>query len=121
VPVQAANEPDDDELTIFDAKNIVLTGEHGRRTASSSRPASRTPVVRWGLCGDNQAQQRHVTRRFGRGGRPVVIENIPYIVCPRCGERYFTAATMREIERLKQLRTERARRKPVAVFSFGAA
>jgi YgiT-type zinc finger domain-containing protein len=62
-----------------------------------------------------------VTRSFGRGDRLVVIENIPYIVCPRCGERYFTAATMREIERLKQLRADRVRRKSVPILSFGGA
>jgi hypothetical protein len=42
-------------------------------------------------------------------------------VCPRCGERYFTASTMREIERLRQLKADRVRRKSVAVVSFGAA
>jgi hypothetical protein len=51
----------------------------------------------------------------------LVIENIPYLVCGRCGERYFTAATMREIERLKQARVDRVRRRPIPIVSFGAA
>jgi YgiT-type zinc finger domain-containing protein len=66
-------------------------------------------------------QIRHVTRSFGRGERLVVIEKIPYVFCPRCGERYFTAPTMREIERLKLLKAARLRRRPIPIVSFGAA
>ena len=77
--------------------------------------------MRCDLCGTETAQLRHVTRSFGRGDRLLVIENIPYVFCARCGERYFTAATMREIERLKQLKGDRARRRPVPIISFGAA
>jgi len=73
------------------------------------------------MCGARTARVRHVTRSFGRGDRLVVIENIPYVVCPRCGERYFTAATMREIERLKMLKAARMRRRQIPIVSFGAA
>jgi YgiT-type zinc finger domain-containing protein len=62
-----------------------------------------------------------VTRSFGRGDRLLVIENIPCLFCSRCGERYFTAATIREIERLKQSRGGRMRRRAVPIVSFGAA
>ena len=62
-----------------------------------------------------------MTRSFGKGERLLVIENIPYLFCPRCGERYFTAATMREIERIKTTKTARIRRTPVPIVSFGAA
>lgn len=78
-------------------------------------------MIRCDLCGADTAQLRHVTRSFGRGDRLVVIENIPYVLCGRCGERYFTAATMREIERLKQFKIDRVRRRPVPIVSFGAA
>ena len=77
--------------------------------------------MRCDLCGTATAQLRHVTRSFGRGDRLLVIENIPYVFCARCGERYFTAATMREIERLKQLKADRVRRRSVPIVSFGAA
>ena len=77
--------------------------------------------MRCDVCGANTARQRLVTRSFGRGDRLVVIENIPYVFCPRCGERYFTAATMREIDRLKQLKVDRVRRRPVPIVAFGAA
>ena len=77
--------------------------------------------MRCDLCGCDTAQVRHVTRSFGRGDRLLVIENIPYVFCARCRERYFTAITMREIERLKQSKVERTRRRPVPIVSFGAA
>jgi YgiT-type zinc finger domain-containing protein len=62
-----------------------------------------------------------VTRSFGRGDRLLVIEHIPYLFCSRCGERYFTATTLREIERIKVKRSSVIRRKPIPVVSFGAA
>jgi YgiT-type zinc finger domain-containing protein len=62
-----------------------------------------------------------VTRSFGKGARLVVIENIPYVFCSRCGERYFTAATMREIERLKTAKAATLPRRPIPIVSFGAA
>ena len=73
------------------------------------------------LCGADTAQLRYVTRSFGHDDRLLVIENIPYVFCGRCGERYFTAATMREIERLKQSKVDRARRRSIPIVSFGAA
>lgn len=63
----------------------------------------------------------HAADEFGRGERLLVIENIPYVFCGRCGERYFTAATMGEIERLKQAKDNRARRRRVPIIAFGAA
>lgn len=78
-------------------------------------------MTRCDICGAKAAQLRFVTRSFGRGHSLVVIERIPYISCSRCGERYFTASTMREIERLKQLKGGRVRRRPVPIIAFGAA
>jgi len=48
----------------------------------------------------------------------LVIEGIPLWSCPRCGESYFTAQTLHEIERIKTLRKAVAveRRVPVAAF-----
>ncbi len=47
-----------------------------------------------------------------------MIEGIPLIACPHCGESWFTAQTMHEIERIKRLRKSVAvkRAVPVAVF-----
>jgi YgiT-type zinc finger domain-containing protein len=63
-------------------------------------------------------QHREVTRSFGRGPSLLVIEGIPLWSCPHCGESYFTAQTLHEIERIKTLRKSVAveRRVPVAAF-----
>ena len=73
------------------------------------------------MCGREGALVRRVTRSFGKGEGLLVIENIPYVFCPSCGERYFTAGTLREIERIKALKTTRIRRKPIPIVSFGVA
>ena len=41
--------------------------------------------------------------------------------CPHCGESYFTAQTMHELERIKALRKSVAVRKPVSVAEFHPA
>ncbi|MGH8654841.1 MAG: type II toxin-antitoxin system MqsA family antitoxin [Gammaproteobacteria bacterium] len=70
-------------------------------------------------CGQAGVQRREVTRSFGRGPQLLVIEGIPMWSCPHCGESYFTAQTMHEIERIKALRKSlaAARQVPVAVFT----
>ena len=73
------------------------------------------------MCGLEGTRVRYVTRSFGKGDRLIVIEGIPYVSCPHCGERYFTAATLREVERMKAERGALVRRKPIPVASFGAA
>ena len=59
-----------------------------------------------------------MTRSYGRGADLLVIENIPLWSCPNCGESYFTAQTLHEIERIKALRKSIAVRKNVSVAAF---
>ena len=54
-------------------------------------------------CGRKGVKLREVTRSFGHGLKLLVIERIPMRSCPHCGESYFTAQTMHEIERIKAL------------------
>jgi YgiT-type zinc finger domain-containing protein len=63
-------------------------------------------------------RQREVTRSFGRGPSLIVIEGIPLWSCPHCGESYFTAQTLHEIERIKTLRKAVAVERPVPVAAF---
>ena len=69
-------------------------------------------------CGELGLQLRKVTRSFGRGISILVIENIPLWACPHCGESYFTAQTMHEIERIKALRKSVAVERPIPVAMF---
>ena len=71
------------------------------------------------ICGKSGAHIRRVTRSYGKGDDLFVIENIPVVSCPNCGESYLTADTLHEIERIKLHRRSWAkeRKVPVAVFS----
>ncbi len=70
------------------------------------------------ICGKEGAKIRHVSRSYGQGEDLLVIENVPVISCPHCGESYLTAETLHEIERIKLHRRSfaRSRSVPVAVF-----
>ena len=70
------------------------------------------------ICSKEGAYLRHVTRSYGKGARLLVIENVPLVSCPRCGESYMTAATLHEIERIKRQRIRSAPKRPVAVAVF---
>ncbi|MFP4030376.1 MAG: type II toxin-antitoxin system MqsA family antitoxin [Desulfococcaceae bacterium] len=53
------------------------------------------------ICGQEGARVRHVTRTYGQGQNLLVVEKIPAIRCPHCGETYFTAETLHRIEEIK--------------------
>ncbi len=53
------------------------------------------------ICGEEGAKTKHVTRAYGTGDAMVVIDKVPVVVCPHCGETYLTAETMHEVERLR--------------------
>lgn len=71
------------------------------------------------ICGKKGARIRHVTRSYGKNDTLLVIENVPVINCPHCGESYMTSETMHEIERIKLHRKSfsQTRKIPVADFS----
>jgi YgiT-type zinc finger domain-containing protein len=68
--------------------------------------------------GNDKARIRKITRTYGKGKDLLVVENIPLVSCPDCGESYFTAATLHEIERIKLNRRSIAVERPVEVASF---
>jgi YgiT-type zinc finger domain-containing protein len=70
------------------------------------------------ICGQEGAQVRHVTRSYGKSSRLLVIENIPVVSCPSCGESYLTADTLHEIERIKLHRQSFAKERSVPVAAF---
>lgn len=69
-------------------------------------------------CGHEGARVRHVTRSYGRGSKLLVIENVPVVTCPHCGESYMTAETMHELDRIKANRGALAKPRPVAVATY---
>jgi YgiT-type zinc finger domain-containing protein len=69
-------------------------------------------------CGKLGAEVRLMTRSYGKGTNLLVIEDVPVVVCPHCGESYLTADTLHEIERIKLHRRSLAKPRSVAVASF---
>ena len=70
------------------------------------------------ICGKEGANIRRVTRSYGHGEDLLIIENIPLVSCPHCGESYFTAETLHEIERIKLHRESFADKREVAVAEY---
>lgn len=70
------------------------------------------------ICGKEGAKIRHISRSYGKGESLLVIENVPIISCPHCGESYLTAETLYEIERIKLHRQSFAESRPVSVATF---
>jgi len=70
-------------------------------------------------CGHEGARIRRVTRSYGKGQNLLVIENVPIITCPHCGESYLTADTLHEIERIKLHRANLTKKRAIPVAAFG--
>jgi YgiT-type zinc finger domain-containing protein len=69
-------------------------------------------------CGKSGARIIHVSRSYGKGTELLVIENVPVVSCPHCGESYLTALTLREIDNIKRNRSKIASTRPVPVAAF---
>ena len=71
------------------------------------------------MCGKDGARVRKINRTYGKGQKMFIIENIPLVTCPNCGESYFTADTFHEIERLKLHHQNLAKKREIEVIGFG--
>ncbi len=69
-------------------------------------------------CGKKGAVTKHVTRSFGRGKDILVIEDVPMVVCPHCGQYYFTAETLHEVVRLRLLKKNVGTRRVAPVIRY---
>ncbi len=72
------------------------------------------------ICGQEGARIRRVTETYGKGKDLLLIEQVPMISCPNCGESYFTADTLHEVERIRLHRKSFAVERPVEVARFVA-
>ena len=70
------------------------------------------------ICGREGAKERKVSRSYGKAKDLLVIENVPVVSCPQCGESYLTAHTLHEIERIKLHRRSFAIERRVEVATF---
>ncbi len=70
------------------------------------------------ICGNEGIQLRKVSRTYGKGKDLFIIENIPVMSCPQCGESYLEANTLHEIERIKFHKRNFAVKREVPVAKF---
>lgn len=73
------------------------------------------------ICGEKKARIKHVTRSLGRGPSAFLIEGVPVVTCPSCGESYMAAETLKEIERIRQHWRELSVERKIPVAKFGGA
>ncbi len=71
------------------------------------------------ICEKEGARIRRIAKTYGKGKDILVIENVPIVTCPHCGESYLEAETLHEIERIKLHKKSFAiiREVPVANFA----
>ncbi|MBE9219508.1 type II toxin-antitoxin system MqsA family antitoxin [Cronbergia sp. UHCC 0137] len=72
------------------------------------------------ICNSEGVHIRNVTRTYGKGEELLIIENLPIISCPHCGESYITAETLHKIEKIKLNRKNLAVARFIDVVSLSA-
>ena len=72
------------------------------------------------VCGKAGATLRRLARSYGSGANLLVIEDVPVVSCPHCGESYLTADTLHELDRLKAHRRSLASNRRVSVLAFAS-
>lgn len=70
------------------------------------------------ICGKKGARLKKMSRSYGKGKNLYIVENVPVISCPHCGESYLDAETLHAIERLRTHRKSLAVERPVEVVNF---
>ncbi|MHB8877807.1 MAG: YgiT-type zinc finger protein [Myxococcaceae bacterium] len=68
-----------------------------------------------------EGRERRVTVNRHSGARHFIFEQVPARVCPRCGERYFSASVVRQMDRQMKSRRSRSHIISVPVISLGPA
>ena len=69
-------------------------------------------------CGATSATQKKVNEFFQIDNRSVVIENIPALVCDRCGEETFLRETTEHVREIVHGQSQPVRAMHVDVFQY---
>lgn len=70
------------------------------------------------VCGAKEAKEKYIDMMFQIDGRPVLVENIPAMVCTRCGEEIFSRETTESIRRMVQGEGKPVKSIPMDVYAF---
>ncbi len=124
LPVSATPKPVKANTSLKASPSTAIRPKRSSKSASvanslSSPLTSVDPQCEY--CGSSDVQLKYVTRSFDKGAALMVVESIPMWSCPSCGESYFSAQTMHEIERIKAQRKSVAVNRSVPVAAFEAA
>jgi YgiT-type zinc finger domain-containing protein len=68
-----------------------------------------------------EGSEKSVTVYRHRRGQHFIFEQVPARVCSRCGERYFSALVVREMDRLMRKRQQTIPTVPVPVIGLKIA
>lgn len=72
------------------------------------------------ICG-NEMKERRVRFCACEAEPPLIIENVPALVCDACGEQVFTSATVAFFERVKAGKVRQTRTDMLRVYDFAMA
>ena len=61
---------------------------------------------------------KKISLPLGRGAKEILVRNVPSISCPHCGESFFTAKTLHELDRIKRDPDKLAEERKIAVVEF---
>ncbi len=92
--------------------------------SSGSRSRSASKEKKWPgasetcyFCSRGILEEKHVTVDYRWSEELVIIENVPAKVCNECGERYYAARVVRQMEQIaKERRKGREIRVPVVAM-----
>lgn len=77
-----------------------------------------TAVRTCNVCGNTSFSSQNVEEVFRIDGKLVLVENIPAIVCDRCGEANFTPETTEHIRQTVHGKRSPERQVSLQVFSY---
>ncbi len=69
-------------------------------------------------CRATEAHDEYVSEVFQIYGKPILVENIPAIVCSRCGEATFSRETTEKIRQMLHGNDQPTRAISVDVYAF---
>jgi len=70
------------------------------------------------VCGSTEAREERVSEVFRVGERWVLVENIPALVCRRCGEVVFSRETAESVRQLVNGQSKPIRSATLSVFAY---
>ena len=71
------------------------------------------------VCGSEEAHSESISEVFKIQGKFYLVENIPAMVCSRCGEEIFSRETTEQVRVMLQEPKQTSRSIPLDVFSYG--